>query len=77
MFARAERGETLEVTRHNKVIAVLVPGDEEAGRYAELAASGRAHFRPRRPGPPLPRYEVETDIDPLQALLDERDEDYR
>jgi len=26
MFARVERGETIEVTRHGKVIALLLPG---------------------------------------------------
>ncbi|WP_102142300.1 type II toxin-antitoxin system Phd/YefM family antitoxin [Mycobacterium hubeiense] len=26
MFARAEKGETIEITRHGKVIAKLIPG---------------------------------------------------
>jgi len=26
MFARAEKGETIEITRHDKIIATLIPG---------------------------------------------------
>jgi antitoxin (DNA-binding transcriptional repressor) of toxin-antitoxin stability system len=79
MFARAEEGETLQITRHGRVIAVLVPGGPEAGRYAALAASGRVRFRPRRPdrGVRWPRYEVADDASPLETLLSMRDEDDR
>lgn len=82
MFARAEAGETLEITRHGNVIAVLMPGGREAGRYADLAASGRVVFRPRRGdrGVRWPRYEVSTtpsSPDPLDVLLAARAEDDR
>lgn len=40
MFARVEQGETIEVTRHGKVIAVLLPGSGTLGRYAPLVTRG-------------------------------------
>ncbi|MGV0813311.1 hypothetical protein ABQF34_15215 [Mycolicibacterium boenickei] len=41
MFARAEKGETIEVTRHGTVIATLVPGQQKKrSRIDELVASG-------------------------------------
>ncbi len=41
MFARAEKGETIEITRHGKVIATLVPGQQKKrSRIDELVASG-------------------------------------
>lgn len=82
MFARAEGGETLEITRHGNVIAVLMPGGQEAGQYAALAASGRVVFRPRRGsrGVRWPRYELAarpSAPDPLDVLLAGRAEDDR
>jgi antitoxin (DNA-binding transcriptional repressor) of toxin-antitoxin stability system len=35
MLARVERGETIQVTRHGQVIAVLTPGGSSLGRYAQ------------------------------------------
>src|ERR1700752_600436 len=41
MFARAEKGETIEITRHGKVIATLVPGQQKKrSRIEQLEASG-------------------------------------
>jgi antitoxin (DNA-binding transcriptional repressor) of toxin-antitoxin stability system len=40
MFNRVEQGETIEVTRHGKVIAVLLPGASGLGRYSPLVAKG-------------------------------------
>jgi antitoxin (DNA-binding transcriptional repressor) of toxin-antitoxin stability system len=40
MFSRVEQGETIEVTRHGKVIAVLLPGSGTLGRYSSLVAKG-------------------------------------
>ena len=40
VFARVERGEAIEVTRHGKIIAVVVPGSGILGRYAPLIAKG-------------------------------------
>jgi prevent-host-death family protein len=34
MFARVEHGEAIEVTRHGKVIAVLLPGASGLGLFA-------------------------------------------
>jgi antitoxin (DNA-binding transcriptional repressor) of toxin-antitoxin stability system len=36
MLARVERGETIQVTRQGKVIAVLLPGGGSLGRYAQV-----------------------------------------
>jgi antitoxin (DNA-binding transcriptional repressor) of toxin-antitoxin stability system len=41
MFARVERGETIQVTRHGEVIAVPLPASAGAARYASLAAKGQ------------------------------------
>ncbi|MGZ7034378.1 MAG: type II toxin-antitoxin system Phd/YefM family antitoxin, partial [Ilumatobacteraceae bacterium] len=41
MFARAEKGETIEITRHGKVIARLIPGQQKKrSRIEELVESG-------------------------------------
>ena len=40
MFARVERGETVQVTRHGKVIAVLLPAAGTLDRYSALVAKG-------------------------------------
>ncbi|MGV9802073.1 type II toxin-antitoxin system Phd/YefM family antitoxin [Mycobacterium sp. NPDC003449] len=77
MFARAEKGETIEVTRHGKVIATLVPGQQKkyGSRIAELEASGAL----RRSGKTLADLDTFTRItlpegapDPLETLLAER-----
>jgi prevent-host-death family protein len=76
MFARAERGETIEITRHGKVIARLVPAPEKKrSRIEELEASGAL----RRSGKTLADLDTFTRIklpegapDPLQLLLEER-----
>jgi antitoxin (DNA-binding transcriptional repressor) of toxin-antitoxin stability system len=76
MFARVEKGETIEVTRHGKVIATIVPR-QRGDKYAELVASGQI-----RPGSltsrDLDRYptvDIPDDVDPLRVLLEMRDED--
>lgn len=40
MFNRVEQGETIEVTRHGKVIAVLLPGASGLGRYSPWSPKG-------------------------------------
>ncbi|MFC7217221.1 type II toxin-antitoxin system Phd/YefM family antitoxin [Streptomyces polyrhachis] len=40
MFARVESGEEIEVTRHGKVIAIMLPGGGASRRYAPLVARG-------------------------------------
>lgn len=76
MFARAEKGETLEITRHGTVIATLVPGrQKKRSRVEELEASGA--LRPS--GKTLADLDTFTRItlpegapDPLQMLLEDR-----
>lgn len=76
MFARAEKGETIEVTRHGTVIATLMPGaPKKRSRIEELEASGA--LRPS--GKTLADLDKFTRIklpegapDPLQTLLEDR-----
>lgn len=76
MFARAEKGETIEVTRHGQVIATVVPGPQrKRSRIEELAASGAL----RRSGKTTSDLDTFTRIevpegapDPLQLLLEDR-----
>lgn len=76
MFARAEKGETIEITRHGKVIARLVPGQQrKRSRIEELEASGAL----RRSGKTLADLDTFTHFtlpegapDPLQLLLEDR-----
>jgi antitoxin (DNA-binding transcriptional repressor) of toxin-antitoxin stability system len=76
MFARAEKGETIEVTRHGKVIATLVPGQQKKrSRIDELVESGALRLSAKTTSDldtfthiQLP----EGAPDPLQTLLEER-----
>lgn len=76
MFTRAENGETIEVTRHGKVIATLSPAQpKKRSRIEELEAAGAL----RRSGKTLADLDTFTRIklpegapDPLQLLLDDR-----
>jgi prevent-host-death family protein len=78
MFARVEKGETIEVTRHGKVIARLVPPPrQEKSRHDELVERGL--IRPAADGPTVGEWdkfthiEVPADVDPLAVLLELRD----
>jgi antitoxin (DNA-binding transcriptional repressor) of toxin-antitoxin stability system len=77
MFARAEQGEAIQVTRHGKVIAVLLPGSGTLGRYAPLVAKGLIRLKSTTTSDldRLPRYDVPADISPLDLLLASRAED--
>jgi prevent-host-death family protein len=79
IFNRVERGETIEVTRHGKVIAVLLPGSGTLGRYSSLVARGLIRLKSTTTTDfgRIPRYDVPADVSPLDLLLAERDEDYR
>jgi len=79
MFARVERGETIEVTRHGEVIAVLLPGSRSLGRYAPLVAKGLIKLKATTTSDldQFPRYDVPGDVSPLDILLAERAEDDR
>jgi prevent-host-death family protein len=79
MFARVEQGETIEVTRHGKVIAVLLPGSGALGRYTDLVAKGVIRLKATTTSDMerLPRYSTPVDVSPLDILLAERAEDDR
>jgi antitoxin (DNA-binding transcriptional repressor) of toxin-antitoxin stability system len=79
MFARVEQGETIEVTRHGKVIAVLLPGSGVLGRYTDLVAKGSIRIKATTTSDldRLPRYSTPADVHPLDILLAERAEDER
>lgn len=76
MFARAEKGETIEITRHGQVIATLIPGrQKKRSRIDELVESGALHLSEKT----LADIDTFTQIelpegapDPLQTLLEER-----
>ena len=79
MFARVEQGETIEVTRHGKVIAVLLPGAGALGRYTDLVAKGIIRLKATTTSDldRLPQYSVPTGVSALDVLLAERAEDER
>ncbi|HET6212679.1 MAG TPA: hypothetical protein VFE14_07390 [Micromonosporaceae bacterium] len=79
MFARVERGETLEVTRHGKVIAVLLPGSGTLGRYTPLVTKGAIRLKATTTSDldHTPRYDVPDDVSALDVLLAQRAEDDR
>ena len=79
VFARVERGEAIEVTRHGKTIAVVVPGSGVLGRYVPLIARGVIRIKPTttRDLDQLPSYAVPNDVSPLDVLLAERETDDR
>ena len=77
MFARGEQGETIEITRHGRVIAVLLPGGEALARYVPLVTKGLAKLKATTTSDldrvsPIP---VPDDVSPLDLLLAEREED--
>lgn len=79
MFARVERGETIQVTRHGNVIAVLLPATGALDRYSSLVAKGLLRLKATTTDDleRLPRYEIPAEVDPLEALLAARAEDNR
>jgi prevent-host-death family protein len=79
MFARVEQGEAIEVTRHGKVIAVLLPGSGTLGRYSDLVARGAIRLKATTTSDldRVPRYNAPDGVSPLDVLLAERDEDDR
>lgn len=75
VFARVERGEAIEVTRHGKTIAVVVPGSGVFSRYVPLIARGIIRIKPTttRDLDQLPSYAVPDGASPLDVLLAERE----
>lgn len=75
MFARAEKGETIEITRHGKVIATLIPGQQKKrSRIEELEASGalRPSGKTTSDLDTFTQIDVPDDVDPLEILLEDR-----
>jgi prevent-host-death family protein len=79
VFARVEKGEAIEVTRHGTVIAILSPAGGPMERYAHLVAQGKIKLKPVTAADrhSMPHYQVAKDVDPLAVLLAEREEDDR
>jgi len=79
MFTRVEQGETIEVTRHGRVIAVLLPGSGALSRYADLVTKGLIKLRSSTTDDldAVPTFDVGSGPAPLDILLAERDEDTR
>lgn len=79
MFARVERGETIQVTRHGAVIAVLLPGSGHLDRYASLVAKGLIRLKATTSSDldQLPQYDVPAGVSPLDLLLESRAEEDR
>ena len=80
MFARVEQGETIEVTRHGKIIAVLLPGSADLARYAPLVATGQIRLKSATATDvdAIPQFVLPDDApSPLDALLAMRDEEDR
>lgn len=78
MFARVEKGETIEVTRHGEVIANLVPPQRKAkSRYDELVERGeiRPAMKDLRAGDweKFTHIKVPDEVDPLAILLEMRE----
>jgi prevent-host-death family protein len=80
IFARVERGERIEVTRHGGVIAVVVAPDtfRHGSRFDELVAQGV--IRPAERGlracdwDQYTHIEIPDDVDPLTILEEDREE---
>lgn len=78
VFARVEKGEAVQVTRHGNVIAILLPGAGPVARYSGLVAQGKIRLKAVTTSDldRLPRYEVPAGApDPVDLLLAEREEE--
>ena len=79
MFAEVERGETIEVTKHGTVIAVLAPPEpRKKSRYEEMVEQGlirpaTGSGRPNRET--YKKYRFPDDVDPVALLLEMRAEE--
>lgn len=79
VLARVERGEAIEVTRHGKTIAIVVPGSGILGRYAPLIVRGVIRPKPTTTTnlDQIPSFAVPEDASPLEILLADREADGR
>lgn len=77
IFARAEQGETIEITRHGKVIATLIPGQRKPLSRLELLEATGALHRSGKTTDDLDSFtqiDVPDDVDPVQVLLADRED---
>lgn len=77
VFARVEKGEAVQVTRHGNVIAILLPGSGSAARYSDLVTQGKIRLKAATTSDldRLPRYDIPSDApDPVASLLAERED---
>jgi len=77
MFVRVEHGETIEVTRHGKVIALLTPPSRHKSRVEELIELGLIYPSERTTADldQFTRIDVPDDVDPLALLLEMREDE--
>ena len=81
IFSRVENGETIEVTRHGEVIAEVIPPRRPKSRLEELIADGTINPNSGTAGllacdwDKFTHIEVPEDADPLQILLDMREDE--
>ena len=75
MFTRVEHGETIEVTRHGKIIALLTPPSKHKSRVEELIELGLIYPSERKAGDweNMTHIEVPDGVDPLALLLEMRE----
>lgn len=75
MFARAEQGETIEITRHGKVIATLIPGPRKPMSRIDMLEATGALVRSGKTASDLDTFttiEVPEGVDPLELLMKDR-----
>jgi antitoxin (DNA-binding transcriptional repressor) of toxin-antitoxin stability system len=80
VFARVEKGEAVQVTRHGNVIAMLLPISGPMARYSDLVAQGKIRLKSATTSElaGLAAYELPADApDPVALLLAEREEEGR
>jgi antitoxin (DNA-binding transcriptional repressor) of toxin-antitoxin stability system len=80
VFARVEKGEAVQVTRHGNVIAILLPASGPVTRYSDLVAQGKIRLKGATTSDldRLPQYQLPAGApDPVELLLAEREEEDR
>ena len=77
VLSRAENGETIEVTKHGRVVAMLVPPPRAQSRFDELVAQGAIRPAERNltagDWDKFTHIDVPDDVDPLAILLEMRE----
>lgn len=75
VFARVEKGEAVQVTRHGGVIAMLSSIGGPMEEHVHLVAQGKIELKPVTAADrnSMPHYDVPEDVDPVALLLAERE----